>query len=84
MEAKEKGERSIERRTGSRVRVVVVINTHAPNRVHAMEGLMKDWMAQASGRGCKSSSGVPVPSANGFSVTRPNFIIRHKSSIPCI
>lgn len=47
METKEKGERGIERRTGSRVRVVVVINTHAP-RVHAMEGLMKDWMAQAS------------------------------------
>lgn len=75
--AKEKGESGIERRTGLRVREVLVINTHAPNRVHAMEGLMKDWMAQAPDGGCKSSSGLPVPSANGFSVTqtRPNFIM---------
>lgn len=66
------------REMGLRVRIVVVINTHARNRIHAMEGLMKDWMAQAPDRGCKSSPGVSVLSANGFSVTRmrPNFIIR--------
>lgn len=64
---RERGERH--REMGLRVRVVVVINTHARNRIYAMEGLMKDWVAQASARGCKSSSGVPVLSANGFSVT---------------
>lgn len=34
VEVKEKGERGIERRTGLRVRVVVVINTHALNTVY--------------------------------------------------
>lgn len=35
---KEKGERYRERRTG--VRIVVGGSTHAPNRVHKMEGLI--------------------------------------------
>jgi len=45
---------------------------------------MKDWMAQALDRGCKSSPGVPVPSANGFSVTqtRPKFHHHGEFRIP--